>query len=376
MAINAYTGLMGSGKSYEVVENVTLPALAEGRRVVTNVAGLNKEEIAAYIQETKGVGRDKQGVIVQVSTDDLLQENFFPQEVKEGAPRPDSVLLPGDLLIVDECWRLWPSGAKVLPKHMEFFRMHRHFANPETNVTCDIALIVQDIGDLARPLKVVVENTYVMRKMKVFGSSSKYQVFVYQSYRTSKKPLTRIDRKYNKQIFPLYQSYSQSGGIGKEVPIDDRGNILKSWTFRIGVPLGVVLMVVLLIGLYKFFHRYDKPKQAPSPAAQTSGAKPNEPSSPVTPKAPTKAPDEGLSERWRLSGFYYSGDRPAFVLVDSSGRHRYVYNPKAAMMTGGLSNDVKLPDGTFATTYSGSQSQQSSMPSPSPSRPMQPGAFR
>jgi zona occludens toxin len=373
MAINAYTGLMGSGKSYEVVENVTLPALSEGRRVVTNVAGLNQEEIAAYIQETKGVGRDKQGVIVQVSTDDLLLPNFFPREVKEGQVRPDSVLLPGDLLIVDECWRLWPSGSKVPAAHMEFFRMHRHFADPATNVTCDIALIVQDIGDLARPLKVVVENTYVMRKKKLFGSSSKYQVFVYQSYRTSKKPLSRFDRKYNKQIFPLYQSYSQSGGIGKEVPIDERGNIFKSWTFRVGVPAGVVLMIFLLVGLYKFFHRYDKPKQ---PAVgQVSGAKPNTPSMPAPAKSPVKA-DEGLSDRWRLSGFYYYGDRPAFVLVDSTGRHRYVYNPKAAMMSGGLSNDVRLPDGSFATPYSGSQSSQSSIAPSLPPSHVQPVGVR
>jgi zona occludens toxin len=35
MAINAYTGLMGSGKSYEVVSSVILPAVKSGRRVVS-----------------------------------------------------------------------------------------------------------------------------------------------------------------------------------------------------------------------------------------------------------------------------------------------------------------------------------------------------
>ena len=46
MAINAYTGLMGSGKTYEVVSSVVLPALLKGRRVVSNIEGLDYEEIA------------------------------------------------------------------------------------------------------------------------------------------------------------------------------------------------------------------------------------------------------------------------------------------------------------------------------------------
>lgn len=37
MPINIYTGLMRSGKSYEVVSEVIVPAIRKGRRVVTNV---------------------------------------------------------------------------------------------------------------------------------------------------------------------------------------------------------------------------------------------------------------------------------------------------------------------------------------------------
>jgi zona occludens toxin len=48
MPINAYVGLMGSGKSYEVVSSVIVPAVSQGRRVVTNVEGLQDDEIKAY----------------------------------------------------------------------------------------------------------------------------------------------------------------------------------------------------------------------------------------------------------------------------------------------------------------------------------------
>ena len=42
MAISAYVGLPGHGKSYEVVKSVIIPAIASGRRVVSNIYGLKQ----------------------------------------------------------------------------------------------------------------------------------------------------------------------------------------------------------------------------------------------------------------------------------------------------------------------------------------------
>ncbi|MGB4117338.1 MAG: zonular occludens toxin domain-containing protein [Polaromonas sp.] len=234
MAINAYTGLMGSGKSYEVVENIILPALASGRRVVTNVANLQIEDINAYLQESQGIAPQKLGQIVQVQNDDLEKDNFFPVELLPGQMPIQSVVQPGDLVVVDECWRWWSSGSKIMSAHMVFFRMHRHFVNQETKATCDLVLVVQDISDLDRKLKVVVENTYRMSKHKSLGMTTRYRVDIYASYRTTRVPYRSLQRKYNPDIFKLYQSYSQAGGkSGNEVPIDDRANIFKGALFRV-----------------------------------------------------------------------------------------------------------------------------------------------
>ncbi len=43
MAISAYIGIPSSGKSYEAVCNVIIPAFTSGRRVVTNIYGLQKK---------------------------------------------------------------------------------------------------------------------------------------------------------------------------------------------------------------------------------------------------------------------------------------------------------------------------------------------
>lgn len=45
MAISAYVGVPGSGKSYEVVKSVILPAIKSGRRVVSNIYVYKTEKV-------------------------------------------------------------------------------------------------------------------------------------------------------------------------------------------------------------------------------------------------------------------------------------------------------------------------------------------
>lgn len=344
MAINAYTGLMGSGKSYEVVENVILPALLAGRRVVTNVANLQIDDIAAYLIETAHADPDKLGTICQVTNDDLTRPDFFPFESVDGSPAPLSVVLPGDLVVVDECWRWWAADAKITPAHMTFFRMHRHFVNPVTGATCDLVLVVQDISDLDRKLKVVVENTYRMSKHKALGVSNRYRVDVFLSYRTSKPPFKSLQRKYNKAIFALYQSYSQGSTAGKEAPIDDRANIFKGMAFKLGIPLFLLLFLASVWMVWGFFHPSSSPAAAPGPGAAALAI-------------PSKAGDTALPNPsapvlsdWHVSGYYsVSGQR--FFILTRNGHVRTLINPAGwysdALRAGGM------VDGLTASVYSG-----------------------
>lgn len=58
MAITAYIGVPGSGKSYEVVKSVIIPAVASGRRIVSNIYGLNHEAIIQYCYKNKLISDD------------------------------------------------------------------------------------------------------------------------------------------------------------------------------------------------------------------------------------------------------------------------------------------------------------------------------
>lgn len=319
MAINAYTGLMGSGKSYEVVENVILRALRSGRRVVTNVANLQQDNIRGYLVDKFNVEFESIGEIVQVQNDAFEKEGFFPVEVAPGEVAPPSVVLPGDLVVVDECWRFWPAGEKISKAHMTFFRMHRHFVHSETKVTCDLVLVVQDIGDLARSLKAVVENTYLMSKLKALGLNSRYRVDIYAKTNIRRAPIRSLQRQYNKEIFELYQSYSQGGeGGGNEVAIDDRSNIFKGALFRIVLPALLVVFILCFWWLWKFFHPENKPtKPVQSPVGQTQPADKS-----AKPVAPSQADSD-----WHVTG-HYQFDGQHYVTISRNGKSRTLINPR------------------------------------------------
>ncbi|MDQ7982424.1 zonular occludens toxin domain-containing protein [Paraburkholderia sp. SARCC-3016] len=255
MAINAYCGVMGSGKSYEVVSGPLLDAVARGRRVVTNIDGVSGEAIHSYLHEKRGIPDDMLGEIVHVRTDDMLREGFFPVEVEgsHDATVTPGFVKPGDLLVVDEAWKLWATDKKISREHMAFFRMHRHFVHEETGVACDVVLMIQSIADLHRSIKAVIELSFRMVKLKSLGLSSGYRVEMYETYKQTKGTQTgTFIRKYRPEIFPLYKSYAGAGG--RESTVDKRQNVLMRKTLWLMVA-GVVAMVVVAWSFaWRFFH--------------------------------------------------------------------------------------------------------------------------
>ena len=185
MAIKAYTGIMGSGKTYEVVSEVIRIALSQGRRVVSNIAGLNYAAFVDLLVED-GANPEHIGELIAVDHEQV-KDPFFWRTDKCEAEGTKTVIQPGDLVVLDEIWRFWEgfspkdSDGKKMPDRVKnFFRMHRHMVHPGTGVTCDMAVICQDIMDAHRGLRSVIEETYLMTKLTVIGSSSRYRVDIFQ----------------------------------------------------------------------------------------------------------------------------------------------------------------------------------------------------
>ena len=339
MAIHAYVGKPGSGKSYGVVERVVIPSLKQGRHVVTNIE-LNVDELLA----------DFGGTI------EILPHDWWE--------RPDisAFIRNGCVLILDELWRRWPSGQKANIDDKSLLAEHRHMVDDKGN-SMRIVLVTQDLSQLASWARTLIETTFVIKKF----SKKAYRVNSYSGVVTGDSPpKSRLIRqaagKYNADIYRYYKSAtkSQTGDVGDESVADKTGSFLRSyalWGFitivLVGVPFGVY-------GVSSFFKgpqlkKIEQPKEVNSTIPAHIS------------KTPPKLvkPEFIYSANWRLSGFVHPTqpdpnvvrDASVAVLVSPSGRTRYI-----AFSTCRYFSDFKEAycdvDGERVTTWTGNSSSQ------------------
>lgn len=227
MSIFAYTGLPGSGKTYDVVANQVMPALKAGRHVVTNIP-LEKEVIRALIPEAR------------------LTE--FPTEQVQASPELiDHYAAPGCVLILDEVWRLWPSGQKsnqVPEPFRKLLAEHRHMVD-EAGDAMQIVLVTQDLAQIGAFARQLIENTFHHTKLSHVGASGSYRVDVYQGPVSGPNPprqsrLREIFGRYDPAIFKLYKSHTMSRAAGPgatEAAVDKRANVLHRPMLYVGLAL-------------------------------------------------------------------------------------------------------------------------------------------
>lgn len=215
MSVLAYVGLPGSGKSYGVVANQVLPALKEGRLVVTNLpvkSALLREMIPGCEVRT-----------------------FEVSEICEQPERIDEIFPAGCVAVIDEVWRLWPAGQKVdrIPAPFKsFLAEHRHRVDKKGRST-QVVLVTQDLAQVAAFARQLVEQTFVHRKLGSLGMRGKYTVSVYDGNVTGLTPpeskrIAQNMGSYNKDVFRFYESHTMKEGEtsgADERPIDERGNV-------------------------------------------------------------------------------------------------------------------------------------------------------
>ncbi|MDR6740996.1 zona occludens toxin [Herbaspirillum sp. 1173] len=347
MPINAYTGLMRSGKSYEVVSEVILPAIARGRRVVTNIDGISESRIHQYIFEKQNIPLASLGKVIHVDNQDVFREDFFPYFDDLKSAHVNTVVQPGDIVCIDEAWRFWGAG-KIHKNHQSFFLEHGHFTDEETGVACDLVLMVQDISTLNRFLKNVVAFTFKTHKKVSLGMNNTYSINCWEGYKLNKAALVGTwIRKYKKEIFPLYSSFK--GGVsGKTETVDQRQN--KFGGKRIWITLGILVIVTLGCGfaIWRFFHPRQSNEKLDQSVAQSGIAA--KPTPQGLPGNVSVAPLQ-RSEIWRIVGSYMVRNESFVVLADSRGVLRVespsVFNGSRYSMTGSV-------DQSLVTVWTGS----------------------
>ena len=363
MAINAYTGLMGSGKSYEVVSQVITRAILAGRRVVTNVDSIDDQKVRDYVAKKNKLSEDqvsKLGHIVHCSNEDVEKDTFFPF----GDSSVDTFCKPGDLIAIDEAWRFFGTGVTIPKNHQIFFREHRHYVHPETGVSCDLVLMVQNIHDLNRFLKSVVELSFKTTKLKAVGRPKNYRVESFEGYKqTSSSLITRAIRTYDKEVFPLYSSYV--GGQGKEEIVDSRGSIFSSKTWIFLPIVGLIVLLVSIYFIYRFFNPQSVADHSKSETVQKDSTNTN-PSQPVVQQVPLSS---SLSSYRLVGKWTFDGGVYYIVRDDSTGFLKTV--SQASFSKLGPLSYVEV-DGQKVSSYTGSVTPSKPLLAPPPGPSTQP----
>lgn len=343
MAINIYTGLMGSGKSYEVVSSVIVPAVAAGRRVVTNIRGINNDLVRAYCVEKLQADPEKIGSVVSVTDDEVRSPEFFPTEHTNTDHEAKCLVLPGDLVCIDEAYKIWGSDCKIPNEHRVFFREHRHIQHSQTSVTCDLTLMTQDMGDLHRCLKVVVELSFRTHKAKGVGLDNVYTITMWEGYKQTQKTIVKDwTRTYNAEIFPLYKSYSGDGN-GKETASDSRQNIFadKRQVAKLVFLLVAAALILWRLGVWWWNKAHPEAQNKPSEVVSSV--------SPGVVAASASKPSVGVSSDLRIAGEISVAGRRFVVLSGPSG----VRLDDPLMYTGSGFSQTGSVDGQHVTRSSG-----------------------
>lgn len=244
MPLNIHTGRAGSGKSYNVVENVILKSLEKGRNVITN--------IPVVVEEFEGEPERFKGSLYQFDIDNLPFDFFDEDKIHKGA-----------VYIFDEAQKLWPSGLNVdkFPQSQKrFLSEHRHYV--DDNGDCiQIVVISQDASLLARYVRVLCDYTFIYKKLSAVGQSNAYNGYIYEGAvfedeANSKTPVNTILGKYKKDIYKYYKSHTKSDNTilgANESGNDSRTTVFSNWRIKYGIPLAILLLIVSGFQVKSFF---------------------------------------------------------------------------------------------------------------------------
>ncbi|TYG33307.1 hypothetical protein FW755_12445 [Lonepinella koalarum] len=347
MAISAYVGVPGSGKSYEVVKSVILPAIKSGRRVVSNIYGLNQDKIYQYLlKKDKKLNKDDLGEVVYVDNEQCLDPTFLPSTEEK-----ETFCKAGDLIIIDEVWRIWGSDKDIPKNHRSFIAEHRHFAHSETGVTCDLVVINQNVTQIPRFIKDRIETTYRMQKHVALGLRNRYRVDVFQGVKLFKSNrMNFYQEKYDKEIFELYQSYENSNA--KESVTDNRQSIFSSTKTLIYIVITPIVILISAYYVYNYFNQYlqsdnDKKNEKIEQIEKESKKTAQIETSPII--SPPRVV-EPLSTKWRITGELRKDNKDFVILSDNQGRLRL--EPRSQFLFSGRMLQGKI-DNQIVNYYSG-----------------------
>ncbi|WP_199154725.1 zonular occludens toxin family protein [Chromobacterium sp. ASV23] len=225
-----HEGLPRAGKSYEAMVKQALPAIKNGRVVVTNIKGLNHKKVATILEmELDAVEK----LLIQV-----------PWE-KSGDIHEFAV---NDCLVIfDEVQDFHPSKFKLSPAQVEFITQHGQRG-------IDVVLCGQAFKNIHAFWRDRVQRLIYFKKLSALGAEGRYQWVMNERSGPDKfaKVQSGVER-YEQKYYGIYKSHVD--GVNNKGNLkDERASIFRSKLFTTVIPLFVLLAGAAVYFLWGFFH--------------------------------------------------------------------------------------------------------------------------
>jgi len=347
MAIKTYSGRPGSGKSYNSVANVIIPAVQAGRTVVTNVV-LDKAAIFADYPDANIItfpfGLNHQDAHKHISL------GLYPA---------------GSVYVIDEGAKLFPTGLKVTNVEsslLTFFTEHRHSVGSD-GYSSEIFVLCQENSQLAKFVRDLVDTTYHHVKLDKHGLKNSFRVDIYDgsingaSYRG--QPLESKNGTYKPEIFKYYKSHTQKSELADtalEVSPDKRGT---GFTIYRNAILGLLALFPLSYFGYQSVTGLFSSGQVSEPVPQVKEtSQPESQTPPLNHRDSLQVTDKGrtdplnLSPDWRLSGVIQKRGR-VVAIIESDDRSRFLDAVTSCDYDRDLSEWYCVLNGQIVASYTG-----------------------
>lgn len=212
--INLLLGRPRSGKSYESVAFHVLPALREGRKIITNLP-LKLDHFKLVF------GEDVINDLIEIKnpTKEIRHRFSVLSDYETDWSHPETGI--GPLFVIDECHFAIRRG-KTAQDVEEWYSMHGH-----QNI--DVLLMTQSYGKMDRNILEMVQLMYRVSKMTAMGMENRYVRKVYDGFKGAE--VNQDTRVYESQYFPFYKSHTLSNST-EEASARDVKSIWSHWTFK------------------------------------------------------------------------------------------------------------------------------------------------
>lgn len=290
-----------SGKSYEAVRYHIIPAIEQGRKVITNVP----LDIEYFVKIYGAVCRDLIEVVAFNYSDFDADASAFPfsrpEDYQNSWRNEEGV---GPLYVVDEAHFSLPRG-KTPDAVKKFYTMHGHYG-------VDIVLLTQNIRQIDMAILVLVDIVHRTIKNRSLGSQNTYTKKVFDGYRGAQ--VNESQRRYDDRFFPFYKAHTQSAKAVVERETADLKPIWRHWSVYMAVPLFAFCIWAAFQGWFNPFPSAEQPDELQQPVADLPDPEPaatvRQPvvvrsPAPVVEKSPEKEPPP--SHPFERVGLHVSG---------------------------------------------------------------------